>query len=128
MALDYPQSLKYADSHEYLHLNGDMATIGITAFAIQELGDLVFVDLPEVGSTLTQGEKFGDVESVKAVGELYAPVSGEVVERNEAAIEAPDSLQADPYGQGWLLKVRCGTDPDLAHLMGADDYRAKVGG
>ncbi|MEB3275286.1 MAG: glycine cleavage system protein GcvH [Prochlorothrix sp.] len=127
MALDYPEQLKYADSHEYVQLDGDTATIGISAFAVQELGDLVFLDLPEVGSALTQGEKFGDVESVKAVGELYAPVSGEVLERNEAAIEAPDLLQTDPYAQGWLVKVRCAST-DLSHLMDASQYQAKVGG
>jgi glycine cleavage system H protein len=128
MALDYPEHLKYADSHEYVAVEGDVATVGITAFAIQELGEIVFLELPEVGCTLTPGDKFGDVESVKAVGELYAPVQGEVVACNSEAIEAPELLQKDPYGNGWLVKVRCSGEMDLSHLMDAATYRSRVGG
>ena len=128
MGLDYPDHLKYADSHEYVALEGDVATVGITAFAIQELGEIVFLELPAVGRALTQGDKFGDVESVKAVGELYAPVTGEVVECNSQAIDAPELLQQDPYGGGWLIKVRCGSNVDLSHLMDGATYRSQVGG
>ncbi|NJM57307.1 MAG: glycine cleavage system protein GcvH [Synechococcales cyanobacterium RU_4_20] len=126
MATEYPTDLKYLDSHEYIRLEGDTATIGITAFAIDQLGDVVFLELPEVGSVLEKGTTFGSVESVKAVEDLYAPVSGEVLERNEAAIEAPETLVEDPYGKGWLLKVR--TSEAIENTMDAATYSALVEG
>lgn len=126
MAMEYPEDLKYLDSHEYIRIEGDTATIGITAFAIDQLGDVVFLELPEVGDALTKGETFGTVESVKAVEDLYAPLEGEVLERNEAAIEAPESLAEDPYGAGWLLKVKMSSAVEGA--MDAAAYRALVEG
>lgn len=126
MAMEYPTDLKYLDSHEYIRVEGDTATIGITAFAIDQLGDVVFLELPEVGSVLEKGTSFGSVESVKAVEDLYAPVSGEVLERNEAAIEAPETLVEDPYGKGWLLKIR--TSEAIENTLDAATYSALVEG
>ncbi|MFM7711313.1 MAG: glycine cleavage system protein GcvH, partial [Microcystis sp.] len=106
MELDYPDDLKYLDSHEYVRLDGEIATIGISAFALDQLGDLVFLELPEVGDSVEVGDSFGTIESVKAVEDLYPPISGTVVERNTTVIESPEAIAEDPYGEGWLLKVR----------------------
>jgi glycine cleavage system H protein len=128
MALDYPNDLKYLDTHEYARLDGEIATIGITAFAIDQLGDIVFLELPDVGDALEKGENFGTVESVKAVEDLKAPLSGTVVERNDALIEAPEQLAEDPYGEAWMLKVRIDDPDDLDDAMTADEYRALAEG
>jgi glycine cleavage system H protein len=128
MAFDYPADLQYLDTHEYVRIEGDTVTIGITAFAIDQLGDIVFLDLPEVGSQLEKGSTCGSVESVKAVEDLYAPLSGEVLERNDAAIEAPESLIEDPYVKGWLFKVKITNPADLADAMDVEAYRALVEG
>jgi glycine cleavage system H protein len=127
--MEYPDDLKYLDSHEYVRLEGEIATIGISAFALDQLGDLVFVELPEVGDSVEVGESFGTIESVKAVESLYPPVSGTVIDRNETVIEAPESIAEDPYGEGWLLKVRLDNpDDDLADTLSADEYRTQVEG
>ncbi|EAU75175.1 glycine cleavage system protein GcvH [Synechococcus sp. RS9916] len=126
MAFDFPEQFRYADSHEYAHPDGDLVRIGISAFAVDQLGDIVFVDLPEVGSALGRGSSFGTVESVKAVEEMYAPVSGEVVERNESVLASPEELQNDPHGQGWLLAVRPSDAAQLEELMDSVTYAAKV--
>ena len=128
MAMEFPDDLKYLDSHEYVRLDGEIATIGISAFAVDQLGDIVFLELPDVNDALEKGETFGNVESVKAVEELKAPVSGTVVERNDAIVEAPAELADDPYGEGWLLKVRIGDESDLDDALSADEYRALVEG
>jgi len=128
MALDYPADLQYMGSHEYVRLDGDIAPIGISAFAVDQLGDIVFLDLPEVGATLTKGETFGSVESVKAVEDMYSPITGEIVERNSAIVDAPEQLAIDPYIDGWLLKVRLSDRSELADAMSAAEYRAKVEG
>ena len=126
MAFDFPEQFRYADSHEYAHAQGDLVRIGLSAFAVDQLGDIVFVDLPEVGSSLSRGSSFGTVESVKAVEEMYAPVSGEVVERNESVLASPEELQNDPHGQGWLLAVRPSDAAQLEELMESATYAAKV--
>ncbi|HEY9643028.1 MAG TPA: glycine cleavage system protein GcvH [Coleofasciculaceae cyanobacterium] len=126
--MEYPDDLKYLDSHEYVRLEGEIATIGITAFAIDQLGDIVFLELPEVGDALEQGETFGTVESVKAVEDLKAPVSGTVVERNEPLLDTPEQLAEDPYGEAWMLKIRVNNPDELADTLSADDYRAQVEG
>lgn len=126
MAFDFPEQFRYADSHEYAHADGDLVRIGISAFAVDQLGDIVFVDLPEVGSSLSRGSSFGTVESVKAVEEMYAPVSGEVMERNESVLASPEELQNDPHGQGWLLAVRPSDVAQLDELMDSVTYAAKV--
>ncbi|PSN12826.1 glycine cleavage system protein H [filamentous cyanobacterium CCT1] len=130
MAFEYPETLKYLDSHEYARADEDegIVTVGITAFAIDQLGDIVFLELPEIGDGLEKGEKFGTVESVKAVEELKSPVSGEVLERNEALIEAPEQIGDDPYGDGWLIKVKASDLEELDDTLTADEYKEQVGG
>ena len=129
MELEYPEDLKYLDSHEYVRLDGEIATIGVSAFAIDQLGDIVFLELPEVGDAVSVGESFGTIESVKAVEDLYPPVSGTVIETNEAMVESPESIAEDPYGEGWLLKVRVDNpDDELTDTLSAVEYRAQVEG
>ncbi len=128
MALTYPDDLKYLDTHEYIRLEGEIATIGISAFAVDQLGDIVFLDLPEVGAGLEKGEAFGTVESVKAVEDLKAPVTGTVVERNDDIIESPENLAEDPYGAGWLLKVRVDNLSDAGDALSVAEYRKMVEG
>jgi glycine cleavage system H protein len=115
-----PESLSYTKSHEWVRTEGDTATIGITEHAQDELGDIVFVELPEVGATLDAGDSFGTVESVKAVSDLYVPVGGEVVEVNEALNDSPEKINEDPYGDGWIVKLR--TSGDASGLLSASDY------
>ncbi|MCL1473293.1 glycine cleavage system protein GcvH [Argonema antarcticum] len=128
MSLEYPDDLKYLDSHEYVRLDGEIATIGISAFAIDQLGDIVFLELPDIGEKLTKGEAFGTVESVKAVEDLNSAVTGTVVERNEPMVQSPDLVTEDPYGEGWLIKVRIDDPGELDDAMSADEYRAEVEG
>ena len=126
MAFDFPASFRFADSHEYANADGELVRVGISAFAVDQLGDIVFVDLPELGDSLEKGSSFGSVESVKAVEDMYSPVAGEVVQRNEAVLASPEELQNDPHGEGWLLVLRP-TDPaQLQDLMDAGAYAAKV--
>jgi len=126
--MEYPSNLKYLDSHEYVRLEGEIATIGISAFAVDQLGDIVFLELPEVGDGVTKGESFGTVESVKAVEDLNSAVTGTVVERNDAMVESPEQVAEDPYGEGWLLKVRVNDPQDVDDAMSADEYRTQVEG
>lgn len=128
MSLEFPENLKYLDSHEYARLEGDTATIGISAFAVDQLGDIVFIEVPEVGQQVKKGETFGSVESVKAVEDLYSPVSGKVVETNSEIVDAPEQLGEDPYGQGWLLKVEVSGSEELEGALTASEYRAQVEG
>jgi glycine cleavage system H protein len=128
MALEYPEDLKYLESHEYVRLDGEIATIGISAFAVDQLGDIVFLELPEIGDALEKDESFGSIESVKAVEDLNAPVSGTVIERNEAMLESPELIADDPYGEGWLLKVRVNDPDELVEAMSANEYREQVEG
>jgi glycine cleavage system H protein len=128
MALSYPDDCRYADSHEYARAEEELVRIGISAFAVDQLGDIVFVELPEVGATLSQGASFGSVESVKAVEEVIAPISGLIEARNEAVLASPEELQNDPYGEGWLLLVRPSDPAQLQGLMDAATYSAKVDG
>ena len=129
MALEYPDDLRYLESHEYVRLDGEIATVGLSAFAIDQLGDIVFLELPELGDALEVGDSFGNIESVKAVEELYPPVSGTVVEINEGLIDAPELIQEDPYGEAWLIKVKVeNPEDDLSETLSAEDYRAAVAG
>lgn len=128
MALDYPEDLKYLDTHEYARLDGDLATIGITAFAVDQLGDIVFLELPEIGDAVEKGEKFGTIESVKAVEDLNSPVTGSVVEVNTPLMDAPEQIADDPYSQGWLLKVRIEDPSELDDTLSAEEYREQVEG
>jgi glycine cleavage system H protein len=122
----YPDDLAYSKEHEWVRVDGSSATIGITSFAADELGDIVFVELPEPGSSLTQFATFGVVESVKAVSDLYAPVSGEVVEINEALRDAPELLNSDPFGEGWIAKVDLADATEVERLMDAAAYAAET--
>ena len=129
MEIEYPEDLKYTDTHEYVRLDGEIATIGISAFAIEQLGDIVVIDeLPDINDAVEKGESFGTVESVKAVEDLKAPVSGTVVERNDTVVESPEQLADDPYGEGWLIKVRIDNLTDLEDSMTAEEYRQLVEG
>jgi len=121
-----PEELRYTESHEWVHVNGDIGTIGITDHAQKQLGEIVYLELPEVGHVFNADEEFGTVESVKAVSELYVPVSGEVVEINKAAVGEPGIINDDPFGDGWLIKVKLSTDEDVARLMTADSYAKYV--
>ena len=117
-----PEDSRYAKSHEYVHVEGDVGTIGITDYAQKELGDVVFVELPQVGTQLELGDELGSIESVKAVSELFAPVSGEVVEINESLAEKPELVNTDPYGDGWMIKVKLSAPDEVDELMSAEDY------
>jgi glycine cleavage system H protein len=117
-----PEDSRYAKSHEWIHVEGDTGTIGITEYAQKELGDVVFVDLPKVGTELELGDELGSIESVKAVSELFSPISGEVIEVNEALADKPELVNTDPYGDGWMVRVKL-TRPDEADvLMSAEEY------
>jgi glycine cleavage system H protein len=128
MALPIPEDCRYADSHEYARPEGTSVRVGISAFAVDQLGDIVFVELPEVGASISQGRSFGSVESVKAVEDLLAPLSGVVQARNEAVLASPEELQNDPYGEGWLLLVAPTEPAELLKLMDAEAYTAAVEG
>ena len=128
MAFEYPEDLKYLDTHEYARLGDGTATIGITAFAVDQLGDIVFLELPEVGDRLEKGEKFGAIESVKAVEDLKSPVTGEVLERNDPLMDTPEQLAEDPYVEGWMIKVKVDAPEDLDDALSADEYSAQVEG
>jgi glycine cleavage system H protein len=117
-----PEDSKYAKSHEYVHMEGEVGTVGITDYAQKELGDVVFVELPQVGTQLEAGDELGSIESVKAVSELFAPVSGEVVEINESLAEKPELVNTDPYGDGWMIRIRISDATELDGLMNAEEY------
>lgn len=120
-----PAQLKYAKTHEWVALNGDVATIGITDFAVKELTDLVYIGLPSVGKTLNVGDVFGEIESVKAVSDLYAPVAGDVIEVNSNLPNDLDALSHDAFGRGWLIKVRVSQPADVDALLDAASYEAQ---
>lgn len=121
-----PEDLLFAKTHEWAAIseqdNQKIAVIGISSFAVEQLTDLVFIDLPEVGAAVTAGESFGEIESVKAVSDLYAPVSGEIIEVNSAISEKLETFSSDPYGEGWIMKVRISDDAGVANLMNFADY------
>lgn len=117
-----PEDSRYAKSHEYVHLEGNIGTVGITDYAQKELGDVVFVELPLVGAQLEQADELGSIESVKAVSELFAPVSGEVVEVNELLRDKPELVNTDPYGDGWMIRVKLSNPEEFGELMSAEEY------
>lgn len=119
-----PENLKYTKEHEWVLIEGDIATIGITAYAAEKLGDVVFVDLPKVGTSTTYMKICGEIESTKSVGELYAPLDGEVIETNETVVANPETVNSDPFGLGWLIKVRF---TDLPELMTVTEYNELTG-
>ena len=123
----YPENFRYTKEHEWVAAVGDAGTIGITDHAQQELGDIVYVDLPKVGTRIEQGKSLGSVESVKAVSDVYSPVSGEVTEINAALAENPETLNSDPHGAAWLVKLKLSAPAELADLMSAAEYEAYIG-
>jgi glycine cleavage system H protein len=127
MTNQYPENFRYTKEHEWVHVEGDTGTIGITFHAQKELGDIVFVDLPKLGTILEQGKSLGSVESVKAASDLFSPVSGEVIAVNDTLTAAPEKLNADPHGEAWLVKVRMTAPGETAQLLSAADYEAYAG-
>jgi|SRR5687767_4634648 glycine cleavage system H protein len=123
----YPENFRYTKEHEWVSVDGDTATVGITDHAQHELGDIVYVDLPKVGAKLSKGATLGSVESVKAVSDVYSPVSGEVVAINEALSTAPEKLNAEPHDGAWLIKVKIGDAAEIQELMTAADYQKYIG-
>ena len=125
--MKYPENLRYTKEHEWVRVEGDLGVIGITDHAQNELGDIVYVDLPKVGASVEFGKSLGSVESVKAVSDIYSPVSGEVVEINDTLGQSPEKLNQDPHGAAWLVKVRLSAPDQLKSLLSAADYQAYVG-
>jgi glycine cleavage system H protein len=125
--MNIPSNLRYSKEHEWVRVEGDMAVIGISDFAQSELGDMVFIEVETVGETLDKDEVFGSVEAVKTVSDLFMPVSGEIVEFNEAVEASPESVNSDPYGEGWLIKVRMSDPSELDALMDAAAYADMIG-
>jgi glycine cleavage system H protein len=127
MHMQFPDNLKYSKDHEWIRVEGDEAYVGITAFAAGELGDIVFVDVDTEGESLDKDEVFGSVEAVKTVSDLFLPVSGEVLEFNEALEDAPESVNDDPYGDGWMVKIKIADASEVDGLMDAAAYEAMLG-
>jgi glycine cleavage system H protein len=125
--MSYPETYKYTKEHEWVNADGEIGTIGITDHAQQELGDIVFVDLPKVGVVLKKGDTIGSIESVKAVSDIYSPVSGEVVEVNELLTKSPEKVNEDPHGTAWLAKLRLSAPQEISDLLSAADYQKYVG-
>ncbi|HTS61624.1 MAG TPA: glycine cleavage system protein GcvH [Candidatus Acidoferrales bacterium] len=123
----YPENFRYTKEHEWVHAQGDVATVGITDHAQSELGDIVYVDLPKVGAKVEAGKSLGSVESVKAVSDIYSPVSGEVTEINDTLATAPEKLNTDPHGDAWLVKVKLSGPAEGTGLMTAAEYQAYIG-
>ena len=123
----YPDNFRYTKEHEWVLADGGTGTVGITDHAQEELGDIVYVDLPKVGSRVESGKSLGSVESVKAVSDIYSPVSGEVVEINQTLADAPETLNTDPHGAAWLVKIKLDSAEEIQNLMSASDYLSYIG-
>ncbi len=124
--MELPEELKYTSEHEWIAVNGDIATIGITDYAQSELGDIVFVELPNVGDATTKMQPFGTIEAVKAVSDLYAPLTGQVTEVNSLLEEQPELINSQPYGDGWIIKLKIGDESETGQLLSVEEYRAQV--
>tara|TARA_B100000745_G_C19958599_1_gene323891 strand:- start:103 stop:483 length:381 start_codon:yes stop_codon:yes gene_type:complete len=124
--MNIPSELKYTKDHEWVSIDGDVATIGITDFAQSELGDIVYVEVETVDETLDIEEVFGTVEAVKTVSDLFLPVTGEIIEFNESLEDEPEKVNTDPYGEGWMIKVKCSNTSEFDALLSADDYKALI--
>lgn len=125
--MNIPSELKYTKDHEWVKIGGDIATVGITDFAQSELGDIVYVEVETLDETLDKEEVFGTVEAVKTVSDLFLPLSGEIVEFNEALEDEPEKVNSDPYGDGWMVKIKISEPSEVDDLMSADDYKALIG-
>lgn len=126
MEYEFPDDLKYMKTHEWARIEGDTATIGITDYAQHQLGDIVYVELPEIGRTLEKESSVGEIESVKAVGEILMPLSGEIVEINVIIIESPESINSSPYGDGWMMKIKVSNSSEINDLLSVEDYKKIV--
>lgn len=126
--MNIPQELKYTKDHEWVRIEGDMATVGVTDFAQGELGDIVYVEVETVGENLDREEVFGTVEAVKTVSDLFLPLSGEIVEFNDSLEGTPEKVNSDPYGEGWMVKIRLSNQDEISDLLSADDYKDLIGG
>ena len=125
--MNVPDNLKYTEEHEWIAVEGDIATVGVTDYAQGELGDLVFIELPQVKDQVTFGESFGTVEAVKAVSDLFAPLSGSVAEINELLADDPEIVNKDPYGEGWMIKIKISDADELTALLSAESYKELIG-
>ena len=126
--MDFPQNLKYTNEHEWIRVEGDIAYVGITDYAQEQLGDIVFVDIPTVGEALEAGEVFGTIEVVKTISDLFLPVAGEVMEQNETLEENPELVNKDPYGEGWLITMKPANLKDVEDLLDAEGYKEVING
>ena len=126
--MNIPADLKYTKDHEWVSIDGDVATVGITDFAQGELGDIVYVEVETLDETLDKEEVFGTVEAVKTVSDLFLPLSGEIIEFNESLEEEPEKVNADPYGEGWMIKIKISNPDEVEELLSEGDYKALVGG
>ncbi len=124
--MNIPENLKYTNEHEWIKVEGDTAIVGITDFAQSELGDIVYVEVETVGEALEKGETFGTVEAVKTVSDIYMPVSGEVLEKNEKLEDQPELINKDPYGEGWIIKMKLSNPDEVNDLLSAEDYKALI--
>ena len=124
--MNIPENLKYTQDHEWIRIEGDFAVVGVTDFAQGELGDVVFVEIETEGETLDKGETFGTVEAVKTVSDLFMPIGGEVVELNEALADDPELVNKDPYGEGWMIKIKIANPSELNDLLSPDDYKKMI--
>ena len=124
--MNFPNDVKYTKEHEWIRLEGDVAYAGITDYAQEQLGDIVFVDIQSVGETLAADEVFGTIEVVKTISDLFLPVAGEVLEQNETLEEQPELVNKDPYGEGWLIKIKPAADADFDSLLDAEAYKALI--
>ena len=124
--MNFPTNVKYTKEHEWIRLEGDVAYVGITDYAQEQLGDIVFVDIPTEGETLAADEVFGTIEVVKTISDLFLPVTGEILEQNEALADQPELVNQDPYGEGWLIKIKPTADADFDSLLDAEAYKALV--
>lgn len=123
---DYPVTYAYSSDHEWISVDGEIGTVGVTAHAQDELGDVVYVELPEAGASFERGAAFGTIESVKAVSDLYTPVGGEIVEVNDALVDEPETVNADPHGAAWMVKIKIADAAQLSELMSAEDYQRHI--
>jgi len=124
--MNFPEDLKYTKDHEWIRINGDIGTVGITDYAQSELGDVVFVELPPVGNKVEFGQSFGTVEAVKAVSDLYSPVTGEVIEINKEIQDSPELVNKEPYERGWMIKVKLANADEVKHLLDAEAYKKLI--
>jgi glycine cleavage system H protein len=124
--MNFPEDLKYTSEHEWVRIDGDVATVGITDYAQDQLGDIVFVELPEEGETVEKGDTFGVVESTKSVSDLYVPLSGKVIESNDPLLDSPDIINEDPYGEGWMIRIKLENSSEVKELLDAKSYQKMV--